>query len=1000
MGRINPLGLAVVACFAASTGHAAEQLAFTPPPAWVVSRQIPTTSAAPADAPIAILLQDQQIRLGPESIDEYSEVAFRIVKPEGLSAGNLSVMWNPAVEQVAVHKLLVRRGAEVIDVLASGQRFTTMRRETDLEAATLDGLLTATIHPEDLRDGDIIHFATSISRSDPVLRGHREAMFAQWNGSPVSSAFARVVAPAEATVRLAQSDGLPKAEFKREGDQQVVAFSAKDVQPLILPGNAPLRFQVGRLAEVSDFRDWGQAADLFRPLYETASQIPKTGTLRDEVEKIRAGSLTPKARAEAALKLVQGRIRYVALLLGQGSYVPANADQTWSRRFGDCKAKTVLLIGILRELGIAAEPVLVSTRFGDAIADRLPSIGLFDHVIARTQIDGKTYWLDGTRTGDANLEDIQVPDLGWALPMVRAAQLVRLQPAPLTQPNDSMQIAIDASAGVFSTVKITASQTLRGDTAVATNALVSAMSAEQRKAFFEEYWQSRIDFATARTTEGSFDSANRIYRLAMTGDGKIDWKERRFWIPNASLAFDPDFKRPAGPAREAPFTLAFPQYTQRTITIRMPTGYFDGRRLSNAGPVNETVAGTEYRRTFTVSGNTAIFETNERALVPEIPYAAALAAEARLRSLNDDDLALSLPAQYRLSDGDAEALSEAKLETSDALLARGNLLLNAGKFDDALRDFSAALEKKPGSVVILSDRALAYLWLDRLPEARADLEAAAKIEPGHAVLLRAQGLYAEKSDDCEAAVAAFTKAIEAEPGNPFSYGHRAECNSKLGEKDAAMADSAKALAKQPTWIDLRLLRANILVAKGDTKAAAEEADLLVKDNPSSNYAWVAAARIYARTTQREKATKAFDAAIALQPEPFIYLNRAQSRPFTDKAGRLADLEAALKLDPNDSDALSEKAEQIGANGDVAGAAAIYERLVAAHPGSDFYRERRAILQYKMGKTAEAETYFSAKRASAKTAVDFNDLCWTKATSSIALEAALQDCREALRLKPK
>ena len=60
-------------------------------------------------------------------------------------------------------------------------------------------------------------------------------------------------------------------------------------------------------------------------------------------------------RAQAALGLVQDRIRYVALAMGTGGLVPADAATTWSRRFGDCKGKTVLLLAMLRALGVTTE---------------------------------------------------------------------------------------------------------------------------------------------------------------------------------------------------------------------------------------------------------------------------------------------------------------------------------------------------------------------------------------------------------------------------------------------------------------------------------------------------------------------------------------------------------------------------------------------------------------------------------------------------------------------
>jgi transglutaminase-like putative cysteine protease len=79
------------------------------------------------------------------------------------------------------------------------------------------------------------------------------------------------------------------------------------------------------------------------PLYEKAAAIPAQGPLRSELERIQSLSPDPKVRTEAALALVQDRVRYVALEMGAGGYVPTDAETTWSRRYGDCKGKTALL---------------------------------------------------------------------------------------------------------------------------------------------------------------------------------------------------------------------------------------------------------------------------------------------------------------------------------------------------------------------------------------------------------------------------------------------------------------------------------------------------------------------------------------------------------------------------------------------------------------------------------------------------------------------------------
>ena len=54
----------------------------------------------------------------------------------------------------------------------------------------------------------------------------------------------------------------------------------------------------------------------------------------------------------------------------------AGADLTWERRFGDCKGKTVLLLALLHELNIQAQPSLISTQSGDGMDARLPTLAV------------------------------------------------------------------------------------------------------------------------------------------------------------------------------------------------------------------------------------------------------------------------------------------------------------------------------------------------------------------------------------------------------------------------------------------------------------------------------------------------------------------------------------------------------------------------------------------------------------------------------------------------
>ena len=120
-GRVIGLGLASIAW--TQPASAADTLAFGKAPAWVTPVVVSDKANAPAEAPIAILLSDQQIAFAPGATTIYTDTVIRIQSPQGLSAGNISMGWNPATDSVTVNKLNILRGGEVIDVLASGQTF-------------------------------------------------------------------------------------------------------------------------------------------------------------------------------------------------------------------------------------------------------------------------------------------------------------------------------------------------------------------------------------------------------------------------------------------------------------------------------------------------------------------------------------------------------------------------------------------------------------------------------------------------------------------------------------------------------------------------------------------------------------------------------------------------------------------------------------------------------------------------------------------------------------
>jgi hypothetical protein len=198
------LGLLLMS--SASAALANSEPVLGPVPAWVkrVPLNLPSDTTA---APVRMILLDEQIDLTPGAVSRYSEVAASVQTAAGLSAGNIGLSWRPDVDTIAVHALTILRKGKLIDVLAS-QKFTILRRETNLEDASLDGRLTATLLIDGVEVGDVINLASSVVTRDPTFANHVETSLARWNGATIDHAHARLHWSGSIPLRLRSSAGL------------------------------------------------------------------------------------------------------------------------------------------------------------------------------------------------------------------------------------------------------------------------------------------------------------------------------------------------------------------------------------------------------------------------------------------------------------------------------------------------------------------------------------------------------------------------------------------------------------------------------------------------------------------------------------------------------------------------------------------------------------------------------------------------------------------------
>jgi hypothetical protein len=145
-----------------------DKVASGPPPAWA---PVPEPLAVPADVSGLVFVRnnDSVVRLDDKGQTNHLAFRIKLLHPNALQLGNLQVGWNPMAGAPVVHHVRVHRDGDVIDVLGK-TAFEILRREDQLEAARLDGNLTAVLRVPDLRVGDELEFAVTLPGNDPTMK--------------------------------------------------------------------------------------------------------------------------------------------------------------------------------------------------------------------------------------------------------------------------------------------------------------------------------------------------------------------------------------------------------------------------------------------------------------------------------------------------------------------------------------------------------------------------------------------------------------------------------------------------------------------------------------------------------------------------------------------------------------------------------------------------------------------------------------------------------------
>jgi hypothetical protein len=281
--------------------------------------------------------------------------------------------------------------------------------------------------------------------------------------------------------------------------------------------------------------------------------------------------------------------------------------------------------------------------------ERLPSLAAFNHVIVRSEIGGKVYWLDGTRTGDkSGLDSLRPPPHRWALPIRTAGgDLEEIKVPPLDAPQMEATLRYDASKGLDAPAGLKMTTRWKGDAANALRQLVAAAPRADLERNFRQQFSAGLSFAQLDKIEWRDDAANDAFEVTFLGSADLDWRKnpdlgmREYRVSSANNQTPGFARREPGPNRDAPYAIPFPYYVRAITEFVLPG---DGKGFTVRGPSGEeTVGGMQLKRSSGISSGVARFVQDVRALTPEIPASEADAASRALRRIASEDTLIRAP---------------------------------------------------------------------------------------------------------------------------------------------------------------------------------------------------------------------------------------------------------------------------------------------------------------------------------------------------------------------
>jgi len=208
----------------------------------------------------------------------------------------------------------------------------------------------------------------------------------------------------ELDIQLASMDpSLYTVEEKKGKKSTVYTLVTKPLPSAKYEANAPpissyIPKILVRVVSVADKGFLGTVDDLhnYYQAWLTDINVDTDPAVQAIVDSLVSPSDTDREKARKIFHWVQENIKYVAFEDGVKGFVPDQAKNVCTNRFGDCKGMSSILVNMMRTAGVESYYTWIGTRDIPYKYSEFPTPIVDNHMIAAAVLDGEHVFLDAT----------------------------------------------------------------------------------------------------------------------------------------------------------------------------------------------------------------------------------------------------------------------------------------------------------------------------------------------------------------------------------------------------------------------------------------------------------------------------------------------------------------------------------------------------------------------------------------------------------------------------